>query len=814
MAENDKFYRVSDYGNQINFGDKMKLEMSIYPSREVAEISSLTTLPIERLQSMREESAAAEQAIFDNLRESAKEWENQAAQTLLLDLSIEYARTPPVQHTSNQWEKTDYNHNRISNMVYQMSYHVYEQTQYDRESQKSIPVAWYLTWSVHTNSPTGRNNTKIAGQDRKRYINKADMEKYLAGRIKTYLHLFTEISPPLPQEYAKRFRVNGQLLPGCFVKGEEPPAATLGGAFISSENQPQKESENMNEPLNIRLANREAHENGSTDGAWLKLPATSEQLQTTLTRIGAQDGALGKDYFINNFESSIPVIAGIPLENIQEVGINRLNYLAAQLESFDAVNEIPQEYQIAPDKPYKPNIDYDTIDTPATAVNVADPQAQQQTAAIAAAPLVLEADNPRDRMKEITAKLENGVKEVFESEKYKNYLNTLSKFHNYSVNNSLLIAMQMPKATQVAGFNAWQRDFKRVVKKGEKGMKIIAPAPFKAKREVDKLDAKGKPVIGADGRPVKEEKEITVPAFTVATVFDVSQTEGEPLPQLGVNELAGSVDKYKEFYPAIEKISPVSVNFEKIPTGAKGYFQIEEKRIAINEGMSELQNLKTLIHEIAHARIHDIDKNAPKDTPRADQRTREVQAESIAYTVCQHYGLDTSDYSFAYVASWSGGKELDTLKSSLDVIRKEADAIITEVDKNFAELTKNQEQTAEIPPQKEASIKSKEPALAQGENVAAIETKAMAGEVINISDLSEAIKKDKQAAQPSQVGTPGKPTGKTGQTHTTTQSKTAPNAQEKPSIREQLAAGKKQLTKQKSAPQQSKTKNRAAGLGG
>jgi len=217
--------------------------------------------------------------------------------------------------------------------------------------------------------------------------------------------------------------------------------------------------------------------------------------------------------------------------------------------------------------------------------------------------------------------------------------------------------------------------------------------------EVDKLDAKGKPIIGKDGKPIKEQQEITVPAFTVATVFDVSQTDGEPLPQLGVSELTGSVDQYKDFFAAVEKVSPVPVDFEKIQSGAKGYFHLEEKRIALNEGMSELQNLKTLIHEIAHARIHDIDLNAPKDETRPDRRTREIEAESIAYTVCQHYGLDTSDYSFGYVAGWSGGKELDVLKSSLDTIRKEADAIIGEVDKHFAELTqdKAQEKTQTAP---------------------------------------------------------------------------------------------------------------------
>lgn len=355
-------------------------------------------------------------------------------------------------------------------------------------------------------------------------------------------------------------------------------------------------------------------------------------------------------------------------------------YIVPNGEEWKPVNEIPQEYRISP-----PERDYDAIATRAPAV------------AVAAAPFVLVADNPRDRMKEITDKLEKGIKGIFESEQYKTYLKTLSKFHNYSFNNCLLIAMQKPDASHVAGFTAWREDFKRQVRKGEKGIKILAPAPFKTKKEVDKLGANGKPIIGRDGKRVKEEKEITVPAFKVTTVFDVSQTDGEPLPQIGVNELTGSVDRYKDFFAALEKTSRVPIGFEKIASGAKGYYEQNDKRIAINEGMSELQSLKTLIHEIAHSRLHDIDKNAPKETPRPDRRTREVEAESIAYTVCQHYGLDTSDYSFAYVATWSGDKQLDALKSSLDTIRKEADAIISEVDKHFTELTQSKEQTAEKP---------------------------------------------------------------------------------------------------------------------
>ena len=308
----------------------------------------------------------------------------------------------------------------------------------------------------------------------------------------------------------------------------------------------------------------------------------------------------------------------------------------------------------------------------------------------------------KQKVKEITDKLEAGLKELFESEKYKSYLSTMSKFHNYSFNNTLLIAMQKPDASLVAGFSAWKNQFHRNVIKGQKGIKIIAPSPFKIKQEVEKKDPRtNKPVIGKDGKPVTEEKEITIPAYKVVSVFDVSQTEGRELPDIAVNELTGDVERYKDFFAALEKTSPVPVGFEKIEGGSHGYYHLEEKRIAIDEGMSQLQTLKTAIHEIAHAKLHDIDLNAPEDKqqPRVDRRTREVEAESVAYTVCQHYGLDTSDYSFGYVAGWSSTKELAELKGSLETIRSAAAEIINSIDGYIAQLQKEQDKEQTIPTQ-------------------------------------------------------------------------------------------------------------------
>lgn len=311
-------------------------------------------------------------------------------------------------------------------------------------------------------------------------------------------------------------------------------------------------------------------------------------------------------------------------------------------------------------------------------------------------PIELKAEKPAEKMKEITDRLEQGIQELFDSDRYKEYLKVMSKFHNYSVNNTLLIAMQKPDATLIAGYNSWKSIFGRQVVKGAKGIKVIAPSPFKVKKEMEKIDPHTqKPVIGINGKPVKQEVEITVPAFKVVSVFDVSQTEGRELPSIGVDELTGSVEKYNDYFKAITQASPAPVGFEKIEGGTHGYYHLEEKRIAINEGMSELQNLKTLIHEIAHAKLHDVDLKAPAKEleNRPDRRTREVQAESIAYAVCQHYGLDTSDYSFGYVAGWSSGRELSELQASLETIRSAASELIKDIDKNFAELTQSKEQT-------------------------------------------------------------------------------------------------------------------------
>lgn len=302
----------------------------------------------------------------------------------------------------------------------------------------------------------------------------------------------------------------------------------------------------------------------------------------------------------------------------------------------------------------------------------------------------------KQKVKEITDKLEAGLKELFESEKYKSYLSTMSKFHNYSFNNTLLIAMQKPEATLVAGYQAWQKNFERHVNKGEKAIRILAPAPYKIKEERDKLDpVTGEMMFDENGMPQKEETEVTIPAFRAVSVFDVSQTDGKPIPELEVNELLSTVEGYEDFVQALMNISPVPIAFEDIPGDSKGYFSTAEKRIAVQENMSESQTLKTMVHEVAHSMLHDKEVNQSIDIPVKDRNTKEVEAESVAFTVCQHFGIDTSDYSFGYIAGWSSGRNMKELKSSLDTIRKTASELITGIEGAMQELQLNREMEQE-----------------------------------------------------------------------------------------------------------------------
>ena len=295
----------------------------------------------------------------------------------------------------------------------------------------------------------------------------------------------------------------------------------------------------------------------------------------------------------------------------------------------------------------------------------------------------------KEAVKEITDRLEQGIKELFESERYMDYLKTMSKFHKYSFNNSLLIAMQMPDATLIAGYTDWQKKFHRQVKKGEKAIRILAPAPYKKTIE--------KEVTNANGQVEKTEEEITIKSFKAAAVFDISQTEGDPLPTIGAGELIETVDGYEDFMRAIKDIAPVPVVMEDIPSAAKGYFSSSEKKIAIQKDMSEGQTMKTAIHELAHSLL-DGDETLVEDVEEDKTRTRsdkEVTAESVAFTVANHFGLDTSEYSFGYIAGWSSGKEMKELRNSMERIRKTASQIISQVEYRIHEYRKERVESQE-----------------------------------------------------------------------------------------------------------------------
>ena len=294
------------------------------------------------------------------------------------------------------------------------------------------------------------------------------------------------------------------------------------------------------------------------------------------------------------------------------------------------------------------------------------------------------------KVKEITDRLETGIQELFDSERYKSWLSTMGRFHNYSLNNTLLIHMQKPDASLVASYLSWQRNFGRQVNKGEKAIRILAPTPYKKRIETERLDpATGKPVLNPDGSHATDLKEVLMPAFKVVSVFDVSQTEGKELPTLGVDELTGKVEGYEDFLEALQETCPVPIGFEDIRSGAKGYFHTVENRIAVQKDMSEIQTVKTLIHEMAHQKLHSAAPDAEHEPEEKLTRSwKEVEAESVAFTVASRYGIDSSDYSFGYIAGWSGGRDTKELKESLSRIRQAADEMITSIDEHLERIEK------------------------------------------------------------------------------------------------------------------------------
>ena len=479
----------------------------------------------------------------------------------------------------------------------------------------------------------------------------------------------------------------------------------------------------MSEQFSILLGNHSRLEAGQTDGVWLSMPATTEQLHEAMRNIGVTSEN-PQDLFVGGFANTEQCPFDVPLSVIQSGSIDELNYLGKLLEMQrdedkakfaaavtlgeyagnlkDLINlaqnldcywiyptvqseedygyylideldelelleeakryfmyeeygrdaaindggrfteqgyiynnkntfsewyngresDIPKEYRIMSyPQPERGEAERTDFDAAATMPPAAEPQQPRPVV-----PIVLTAEKPADKVKEITDRLEQGVQAIFDSDRYKEFLTAMSKFHDYSLNNTILIAMQ--GGNLVKGYRQWEKEFDRHVKSGEKGIKIFTPAPYKVKKLVDKIDPETRtPILDREGKTVKEEKEITVPAFKVVTVFDISQTEGKEFPDLSVKPLLADVEQYEDFFAALEKASPVPIAFEQITNGANGYFSLTDKRIAIKEGVSELQAVKTAIHEIAHAKLHDVDLNAPQEEQnRAPRHTREVQA--------------------------------------------------------------------------------------------------------------------------------------------------------------------------------------------
>ena len=678
------------------------------------------------------------------------------------------------------------------------------------------------------------------------------------------------------------------------------------------------EIDGMKDVLNLKLSSRDAFESGRDDGAWLNLPATSDELANALKQIGAV-GEHGMDYFISEFYSIIPALNNLPVEHFQRMSIDELNYIAGQFEhtpkeemkklnatlellgkndevrkiaearrNNDSIEHIPNVYNHAQlgEHYYKKNniklpaefkgvMDFEklgvavaekdggiftengyiyTTDStwqgddripkeymieqsvmemastvrekdagrmydaaPITHSNVktenqaavqrstertatADAERGKRTKPIyPAAPGESNVHFDPDRDHKQTLKmLENGVKDIFNSDKYKGYLDVLSKFYNYSSNNNVLIAQQSPGATYVAGQAFWRGNMRRYPRENVNPIRIIAP--------------------------IHEKKQAKKLEFKTVYVLDVSQTYGQPMPNL-TKDLTGSVEKYDDLFSALEKISPVPICFESLKGSAKGYYDQFEKLIAIEDGMSESQTMKTIIHEIAHARLHDID-NKLEAGKRPDSRTREIQAESIAYAVCRNYGLDTSDYSFGYIAEWSSGKDLPELKESLGIIRNETKDIIHEVDDRLREIQKERDIAISARVDKAleekkhidfevqehetmvqdilAEIKSQDPdfpakGLADIENNMRMKSTAELRETDyefyfpDKAALLASIEKTENKAQPK---APSKPASKTGPAKKSTKGKKP--APEKVGIMANLAAAKKQVASRKS----------------
>ena len=386
---------------------------------------------------------------------------------------------------------------------------------------------------------------------------------------------------------------------------------------------------------------------------------------------------------------------GLHIANTEHGVFTDYGYLAKSGDEWQRVYEgqpVPEEYRVMAYP--QPEADREAFRTEPAAPAAVLPEA---------GPIIIKGMTKDEYMKEITDRLEAGVRGVLDSENYKAYLTSMSKFHTYSFRNTMLIFLQKPDASLVAGLGKWQSEFERTRKQGEAGLKIIAPKFYTVKKRVPKKDPDtGEPIKDKNGKPVMEEQEITVPDYRVVSVYDVSQTEGKELPKTHVDMLSGDVEQFQDLQVALERSSPYAISIEPVLDGTKGRCFYLEQRITVNAGMSELQTLKTAIHEVAHARLYEKNSHLAGDK-QPDKATREVQAESVAYAVCQYWGLDTSDYSFGYIANWSSGRDLKELQASLETIRAAANDLINEMEIHLLELQQERQAQQEHAATEQAS---------------------------------------------------------------------------------------------------------------
>ena len=738
------------------------------------------------------------------------------------------ARTTVVQHTSNEWQKGEYDRYTRSNRVYQMNYHIYENTRYDREKQQSVPYSYSLTWGVYTNSPNRNGQAKIAGQDRKVFSDKAAMEKYLNGRIKAYDRLFTEISPPIPQEYADYFKVNGMLMPDYTIEGEELPQQQQAAAIPENTGQ-EKEREHMSEQFSIMIGNRSRFDAGDPGGYWLDMPATKEQLHEAMRNVGiTADNP--QDFSIRGYSDDPEKHIALPYEMVCAADVDELNFLAARLEQLDPAEvgklnaalqqknglanigqvidftynvdfyvhipevhtyrdlgdyylnqsgmvqmpekwkggidlttfgrnaaehekgafteygylvesgdewerqfegrEVPEEYRIMSypqqERGEQDKVFMDAAEAQQTETPPAEPPQPRPVV-----PIILSSEKPGDKVKEITARLEQGIQAIFDSDRYKEFLTAMSKFHDYSLNNTILIAMQ--GGNLVKGYSQWQKEFDRHVKSGEKGIKIFAPAPYKVKKLVDKIDPDTrKPILDSEGKTVKEEKEVSLSVSDIVVLHQNGENTAHYVDSIGFQQVPEFLQEQAQQTPVFDKLSPEQQ--QALSDTVKDTLQLlvdADKRIY---GDVTGKTLEAIAAQGYSYKDGQLEKQQPEATPESlmtgetvrtprgnfyitDMSREQIEAAGFGF----HHASE--DGKYLIMGNGTQAYAIAAEQPQRDNPLKHVEDIVEQNDNNFDGLINNTPQTP---------------------TVADLEQRAKAGEAISVADLAKAVKAEKR----------------------------------------------------------------------